>query len=153
MGRWLCAVVLHYTRLSPIEDIAKDFKRANTKHGIDETLSAINKNQRQIKQTVDGMMADIRSEVAALQDRIDVVSRGARPRPIVVNKDTAKFHKVLTTVQDAGGEAAAFCGFKYAYCSKIFCDAIPEGTTKKQVCGTCFKEVKNSMPAQQASHD
>jgi len=146
LGRWFCAVVLHYTRLAPIEDIAKDFKRAKTRHGIDETVRTISVNQRKIKQTVDNMMTGIREEVAALQDRVDEVSKDCRPRPIVINKDTAKVHRVLTTVLDAGAEAAAFCGFKYAYCSKIFSTSIPEGTTRKMVCGSCFKGERNSLP-------
>ena len=92
MGIWFCAVVLQYTRLAPIENIARDFKRAKTKEGIDETVANINKSQQKVKQAVDGMMINIRAEMNALQQRIEEVDREARPKPIIINKTTGNVH-------------------------------------------------------------
>ena len=80
-----------------------------------------------------------------MQQRIEEVDREARPKPIIINKTTGKVHRVLTTMLDTGGEAVARCGFKYAYCPKTFHDSIPEGTTKKKVCGTCFRDERVNM--------
>ena len=38
MGRWFCAVVLHYTRMVPITNTARDFKRAKASEGIGGTV-------------------------------------------------------------------------------------------------------------------
>ena len=149
MGRWCCAVVLHYTRLSPISDIARDYKRARATHGIDDTIKTISVSQRKIKETVDAMVTGIQAEVSALAGKVEAVSRDNMPRDIVVNKTTGKIHKVLTTTTDAGGEVAAFCGLKYAYCPKEFRNDIPSNATRANICGSCFKELRDSMPKQQ----
>ena len=146
MGRWFCAVVLRYTRLSPISDIARDYKRARATRGIDDAIKTISASQRKIKETVDKMVTGIGAEVTALANKIETVSRDAMPNDIIINKATGKIHKALTTITDAGGEAAAFCGFKYAYCPKEFRNDIPEKATRAIVCGTCFKELRDSMP-------
>ena len=80
MGRWFCAVVLHYTRLAPIKNIARDLKRAKTREGIDETVANINKSQQKVKLAVDGMMVSMRAEVNALQQRIEEVDREAKAK-------------------------------------------------------------------------
>ena len=146
MGRWFCAIVLHYTRLSPITDIARDLKRARTKQGIDETVKSISLGQKKIKEAVNSMIGDIQAEVSALQGRVEAVSRECRPRGVVVNRTTGKVHKVLTSVLDAGEEAVATCGLKYAFCPKLFCDEIPACSTRSKVCGTCFRGLRDELP-------
>ena len=120
MGGWFCAVVLHYTRMSPITNIARGFKRARASDGIDDTVNTISVNQKKTKEAVEGMMADIKAQMAELQTRIEVVSKDTKPREVVVNRVTGKVHKVLTTMLDTGSEAVAACGFKYALCQKSF---------------------------------
>ena len=132
--------------MSPISNIARDFKRAKASEGIDDTVKAININQKKIKDAVDGMMTGIKAEVTELQRRIEVVRKDSTPREVVVNKPTGKGRKVLTTVLDAGSEAVASCGFKYALCQKSFHVEIPAGTTRQKVCGTCFKVERESLP-------
>ena len=146
MGRWFCAVVLHYTRMSPITNIARDFKRARASDGIDDTVRTISINQKKTRDAVEGMMSNIKAEMAELQRRIEVVSRDSRPREVVVNRSTGKVHKVLTTMLDTGSEAVAACGFKYALCQKSFHSSIPAGTTRQKVCGTCFKVEREGLP-------
>ena len=146
MGRWFCAAVLRYTRMSPVTNIARDFKRARATQGIDDTVKAININQKKIKDAVDGMTKGIQKEVTELQHRIDVVSKDPKPREIVVNKSTGEVHNVLTTVLDAGSEAVASCGFKHALCQTSSHAEIPAGTTRQKVCGTCFKVERDRLP-------
>ena len=52
---------------------------------------------------------------------------------------------MLTTISDAGAGAAAHCGFKFAFVPKTFLDELPSSATKKDLCGTCFKELRATM--------
>ena len=146
MGRWWCSVVLHYTRLAPITNIANDYKRAKTKAGIDETVRSLSASQKKIREAVELMTTSMKTEVADLQAKVDKIARETAPRQIVVNKVTGKVHRVLTSIQDAGAEAVAHCGFQYAYCQKVFHSEIPAGTKRDKACGACFRGVRDSLP-------
>ena len=92
------------------------------------------------------MMSGIKADMAELQRRVEVVSKDSKPREVVVNKSTGKVHKVRATILDAGSEAVASCGFKYALCQKSSHIEIPAGTTRQKVCGTCFKGERENLP-------
>ena len=62
-----------------------------------------------------------------------------------MNNTTGSIHRVLTTTSDAGAGAAAHCGFKFAFVPKAFLNEIPSNATKKELCGTCFKELRATM--------
>ena len=138
--------MLHYTMLAPITNIASDYKRARTKVGIDETVRTLSSSQKKIREAVELMTKDMRSEVADLQAKVDRIAIETAPKQIVVNKATGKVHRVLTSIQDAGAEAVAHCGFQYAYCQKVFHNEIPAGTKRDKACGACFRGIRDSLP-------
>ena len=91
------------------------------------------------------MSTGILAEVDSLRARVELVQKTCGPKSFIVNNTTGIIHKVLTTISDAGAGAAAHCGFKFALAPKTFLDEIPSGATKKELCGTCFKELRATM--------
>ena len=130
MGRWFCSVVLHDCRLAPLTDIAKGFRRANAKQGIDDTIVKMSANQTQTREAVEKMSSGILQEVDSLRDRVEEVNKVCGPKMYVVSNTTKSIHKVLATIVGAGAGAAARCGFEFAFVPKSPLNDLPSGSSK-----------------------
>ena len=143
MGRWSCSVVIHYTRDAPISDTASDYiqakkSRENAKQPIN-TDNALKK----IRSVVESTLGETKAEIQTLNDKILKVERKAAP-DFVINRNTKKLHRVLSSYADAGSETVAMCGFAYAKPGAATrCDSIvPPDTKWEEVCSTCLPEVR-----------
>ena len=134
--------MLHYCRLAPITDIAKYFRRAKAKQGIDDTIIKLSTNQAKINEAVDSMSVGILAEVNSLKARVEEVNKACGPKIYVMNNTTGIVHRVLTTISDAGAGGVAHCGFRYAFVPKTFFDDLPSSAIKKELCGACFKVLR-----------
>ena len=139
IGRWRCTIVLLYTRCAPISDIAGDYKRARINKEAPKQLMNITSTVKKIQSMVDKASAGMSREVAILNDRLNIVERTAIP-VYVVNRRTRRWHKILSKHADAGVEALAFCGFKYAAPSARcrFETTIPDDIGPEDICTTCL---------------
>ena len=142
MGRWHCTVVLLYTRTSPISDIASDFKRARGAREAPIRLNAMEASFKKVKAIIDKATDGMDAEVKSLSDRLLSVERHVKP-DYVVNRKTKRWHKVLTTFANAGVEAIAYGGYKYAVSSARcrFETEIPEDVPREDICQPCLSEV------------
>ena len=150
MGRWHCTVVLLYTRTSPISNIANDYKRARSSIDTPLQLKSMEKSFKKVKALIDKTAGDMEAEVRTLSERLRTVERHARPE-YVVNRRTGRWHKILTSFADAGGEAIAYCGYKFAAASARcrFEIEVPDDIPKEDVCVPCLGEARATRPAGQ----
>ena len=147
MGRWTCSVVIHYTRDAPISDMASDYVQAKAARENLKQAGKFDTSLKKIKNVVETTVQDMRDELRALNDKISPVESRAIP-DYVINRNTRKVHRILSSYADAGQEAISNCGFAYAKpgTSTKFVSEIPEGTTRDEVCSTCLPEVRARLP-------
>ena len=143
MGRWNCSVVIHYTRDAPISDMASDFVQAKAARDHHKQSGRVDGSIKRIKDAVENNVQDMRKEMKALNDKIATVERKAAP-DYVMNRNTKKLHRFLSSYADAGPEAMAYCGFAYAKsgASTRFESDIPADTKYEDVCATCLPELR-----------
>jgi len=81
-----------------------------------------------------------------LTDKIMKVERKAAPE-YVVNRNTRKLHKILSSYADAGSEALTYCGFAFAKpgAATRFETEIPVNTKWEEVCSTCLPDLRASL--------
>ena len=147
IGRWHCSVVLHYTRTSPIADIAGDMKRVKFLKDNEANMMKVQVAQRKVREMVDASALSIASEVKVLQDRIQLVEEKAIPA-YVLNRRTKRWHRILTSYTDSGSDAVAWCGFAFAKPGALtkFTSTIPTDATRDELCGTCLGELRATKP-------
>ena len=65
------------------------------------------------------------------------------PRQFVQNKETKVMHNVLSTIEEAGRGARAFCSFKYARAkTSMHAEIDVTSLPNAEVCGACFPDTK-----------
>ena len=84
-----------------------------------------------------------------MHDKINHVQRKATPEH-VINRNTKKLHRVLSSYADVGSVALAFCGFAFAKpgASTRFETDILEETKWQEVCATCLPELRARLKAE-----
>ena len=143
MGRWNCSVVIHYTRDAPISDMASDYIHA--KKSREDAKQPIKKDiaLKKIRSVVETTLGEMKAELHTLNDKICKIERKAAP-DYVINRNTKKIHRILSSYADAGSEAIAVCGFAYARPGALtrFDSVIPHDAKWEDICSTCLPEVR-----------
>ena len=123
--------------------MASDFIKAEAASESLKQAGKVDTTLKNINNVVETTVQDMRHDLRALNDKISPVESRATPDD-VINRNTRKIHRILSSYADAGQEAIANCGFAYAKPgdSTKFVSEIPEGTTWDEVCSTCLPEVR-----------
>ena len=139
MARWSSPVVTHYTRLAPLKAITDDFRRALTRSRDEEPLHR-DIRIKKLRKALDKNIEKVQKEVQQLEDALKALELRMEPKRYVINMDTNRTHRVLTTVDEAGLYASTVCGYKYATRRAKLTNEPP--TRKKETCGTCLNELR-----------
>ena len=139
MARWSSPVVTHYTRLAPSKAITDDFRRALTRGREEEPLHR-DIRVKKLRKALDKHIGEVQNEVQQLEDALKALELRMEPKKYVINLDTNRTHRVLTTVDEAGLYASTVCGYKYATRRAKLTNEPP--TKKKETCGTCLNELR-----------
>ena len=141
MGRWNCSVVIHYTRGAPISDMASGYMQARAARERRLKAGTVVPSLRKMNEVLESTVQDMRDELTNLNEKIESVERKTTPE-YVINRNTKKLHRALSSYADAGSAAMAFCGFAFAKpgASTRFETVIPEDTKWQEVCATCLPE-------------
>ena len=151
LGRWSCAVVLHYTRLAPLKSLASDFKRAitdkssskPTKRGQSTPLARDTFPQKKVMQLLGDQAKAFDEEMTKLKGLLKKLTEDCKPKEYVQNKLTLKTHLIVASFQDVGSEAITSCGWRYAHADVRFQGEPP--TTKESTCSTCLPELAAAL--------
>ena len=136
----MCGIVLHYTRTAPLTTIAADYKRARAQKKTTDEISKLARRNAKLEMHMDEASKRYEDQLSELKALIAKVEKVARPRQIVLNRKSNRYHKVLTHVVDVGSDAIAYCGWKYARVPVAFFSDLPEDAVK--ICSTCLGDKK-----------
>ena len=144
MARWASAVVTHYTRLAPLKAITDDFRKALVGRKVEMTKGQSAKKIKKLRKALDRSIHTVAEEVKQLEDTIKMVEKKLIFKGYVINNDTGATHRVLTTINERGSRANAFCGWKYAHKDFKLTEDAP--TERKATCGTCLPALRATLP-------
>ena len=144
LGRWICGVVLRYTRAAPLKTIADDMKRNAASTSNTKAITDMSEITSNLKTAMDAIMIDYAARFLELKDAIKVAEDLARPRTFVANRKSGKVRKILTRVEDIGSEAMTYCSFKYAKAPVNISKELPD-VKREMYCSTCLGEVRAAM--------
>ena len=166
LARWASPILLHYARVAPLKTLTDDFKKLyadkpmitrTQARSIEDKLKVLmdkpptNKANTKDESKYDKKLNDLANKFGAIHDELQAkldaeiknVLAICGPRKYVKNKDTKVMHKVLSTIEESGRDARAFCSFKYARAkTSMHADCDIAALPKSEMCGTCCPEAK-----------
>ena len=142
IGRWMCGVVIHYTRTAPLNTLAIEYKRNRDEKNTTTTITNLTKTSAKLNKTLKAITDDYETKFADIQKIIKQMEVNAAPREFVTNRVTQKIHKILTRVEDVGRDAITYCGFKYAKASVSTHKEVPQDAKREHLCTTCLADLR-----------
>ena len=145
LGRWICGVVLHYTRAAPLRTLADDMRRDTEDKTAKEASGDVTSMTVELKKAVDSIMVDYELRFKELTDAVARAELQSRPRLYVTNRKSGKVHRVLTAVEDVGIEAMCDCSYKYARAAVRISKDLPI-VQRDLYCMRCLSDVRTTIP-------
>ena len=147
MARWNSPMLLHYIRSAPIQSITKELLFLDRPSGARSTCSMPAVMASDTNAKIDKLLAVLVARIdkaealsAIKDDRLAVLEEANAPRQFIRNCSSGYWHN--TREHCAGRMSHTICGWLYTGHEVEVRTVLPEGLSRKMICGTCLPALK-----------